>query len=1036
MKKIILGLLSIFFLSVTVIANEIKTPFDGGTAYIPQVDGHDDLSNIRIVYDDGWTFFGRGTEDGYPIEGDYENQGEQIFYSGKFDENERFTGYAELETPLFHYIGYFSDGKKNGNGILYNKKTNTFYDGNFVNDERSGEGVEYIEGSSYSYKGSWINNKKNGYGEIVNEDGTKYSGYFENGNIKGEGTKINTNGDIITGNWINSDIPSGDDCNYIGLKGQQYHGEISDGKFEGYGTFIDANGTKYEGTFIGNQRTGFGQQVYPPDENGKSSVYTGYFFGNQRNKEGTFEFSNGYTYEGGFLNGVFYGNGFLTAEENEEITVIASSEWNGLSVPEDSEGASTFDEQSLLASITLPRSGKILFSNGDMWEGYMDHGNPIAGLGIWTTQDERLAKIEQNSRGVVLCSYQYNNNTYDLSSIYTDYEIQKIITSDTYLTSFNDYYLKHKATIDKVVGGLQTVAAVLSILPSPIQPVAAGIDIGLSIAQITLKTISTSEQVYDVCVAGNQTLIPGMLKDYGKDIVWDAVNCLFASAGSMDALGRFGSKIGKGMGKAGQKISQVTSKAISKSPMLSKAAAHLDDLAKVGKANMKAFVKSASQAPFFKYVAQTGGKVTRALKTNWIKMAYPKLFKQYGDDITNLLFRFGNDLSGQLAKNGDIMIRAAKKHGDDVCRLFLKNGDGIANAVRMSKYPDDVMTYITKSGNFDEAVRLATKHKSVGKLVNEYGDKGIRLIDRFGEKAIIGLNVIDASKKTAEVVATARMVVTMCPVPLEEGLLKFLVKYTDDAVALLAKHNIPVIELFEKVGLRNQDLLVKILTRDGDDAFKFLRSIAPEKMGATLAKLENLPIGNLKITKIIDSSNALISKLPIEVQEAIGKYTTKTHRIINRNLRNGVPDELADLIKGAISKSKIPEDVNVFRGVDGFLGDLSITMRNGKFNLPKPGEIISSKAFTSTSLNAKYAGAYLNKSEIPILQQLFIPKGSEALYISDFAKGVFGPKQQELLLNAGAKFKIVDTQILEAGTEVGGVILEKATALVKMVLEA
>ena len=70
------------------------------------------------------------------------------------------------------------------------------------------------------------------------------------------------------------------------------------------------------------------------------------------------------------------------------------------------------------------------------------------------------------------------------------------------------------------------------------------------------------------------------------------------------------------------------------------------------------------------------------------------------------------------------------------------------------------------------------------------------------------------------------------------------------------------------------------------------------------------------------------------------------------------------------------------------------------------------------------------------MQKIFIPKGSEALYISDFAKGVFGPKQQELLLNAGAKFKIVDTQILEAGTEVGGVILEKATALVKMVLEA
>ena len=111
----------------------------------------------------------------------------------------------------------------------------------------------------------------------------------------------------------------------------------------------------------------------------------------------------------------------------------------------------------------------------------------------------------------------------------------------------------------------------------------------------------------------------------------------------------------------------------------------------------------------------------------------------------------------------------------------------------------------------DEALKIATKHKSLGRLVNEYGDTAIRLINKYGEKAVIGLNVIDASKTTMEVVSTARKVVTMCPVPLEEGLLQFLLKYTDNAVSLLAKHNLQVVELFQKVGLRNQDLLVKIL---------------------------------------------------------------------------------------------------------------------------------------------------------------------------------------------------------------------------------
>lgn len=1029
MKKQIWSFIFLYLLSILIFAEEIEIQFDGGIAYIPQINEQDDLSNIRIVYNDGYTFYGRGTENGYPLEGDYENQQLQIFYSGKFDENEAFTGYGELETPTFHYVGEFLNGKKNGYGTLFNKNTNLIYEGEFLNDERSGEGIEYIEGSLYTYKGSWLKNQKNGFGEIITNEGTSYIGYFENGEIKGEGIKTNSNGDIIKGVWINNDLPSGESCSYIGQNGQKYYGEIVNGKFEGYGTFIDSNGTKYEGTFIENQRTGFGQQIYSD-----GSVYTGYYYGNQRNKEGIFEFSNGYTYEGGFLNGVFYGNGFLTAEENEEITVIASSEWDGISVPKNSETFTTFGDESVLASSILPRSGKILFSNGDMWEGYMVQGNPIAGLGIWTTQEERLAKIEQDSKGIILCSYKINDKEYDLSSVYSDYEVQNIISSEAYLTSFNDYYLKHKNTIDKIVGGLQVVASVLSIVPSPIQPIAAGIDIGLSVAQITLKTISTSEQIYEACVAGNQTLISGMMKDYGKDIVWDAINCLFAAAGSVDGLGKLGSKISKGIGDAGKKISQITYKTISKSPVLAKTATNLNNLAKIGKASMQTYVKASTKSPFFQYVAKTGGKVTHAIKTSWIKLVYPKLFTLYGDDITNILFKFGNDISEQLTKNGDILIRAVKEHGDEVCRLFLKKGDDIAKAVRISKYPDEVITYITKSGNVDNAISLATKHKSTGKLIHEYGDRAIRMIEKYGEKAIYGLNALDISKKTAEVVSAARKVVTMCPLPLEEGLIKFLAKYTDDAISLLAKHNLSVIEMFQKVGLKNQDLFVKVLTRDGDDAFNLLKNVLPENIGTTLAKFDNISVGNLNISKLIDSSNSLIDKMPADVKEAIGKYTTRTHRTINRNLRNGNTDELAELIKSAINKSNIPENVTVFRGSDGFVADLNITMRNGKFNLPKVGDVVSSKAFTSTSLSPKYTGAYLNNSEIPIMQQILLPKGSKGLYISDNAKGIFGPKQQEVLLNVGAKFKIEGVEILEAGTEVGGVILEKATALLKMVL--
>ena len=62
-------------------------------------------------------------------------------------------------------------------------------------------------------------------------------------------------------------------------------------------------------------------------------------------------------------------------------------------------------------------------------------------------------------------------------------------------------------------------------------------------------------------------------------------------------------------------------------------------------------------------------------------------------------------------------------------------------------------------------------------------------------------------------------------------------------------------------------------------------------------------------------------------------------------------------------------------------------------------------------------------------------KGSQGLYISDYAGSLYGKHQQEVLLNAGAKFKVVDTKILEAGTEFQGITLEKATVFIKMVLE-
>lgn len=706
-----------------------KYKFDGGTYTIEKINGIDDLENMTIEYDNGDIFVGKGTRNGYPLYGSMTNVKTNTYYCGGFDNNEQYTGEGTLETRNSIYRGNFKNGKKNGYGKLYDKVAGTTYEGNWLNDVKSGEG-KLSNNNNYFYNGSWSNDKFNGKGTLYS-NGEVYEGNFVNGSVKGNGKLTNSNGSIIEGYWENKTIVSGENCSYLGIDGSKYSGGIEKGKFDGAGIYTDSKGNVYEGSFSENQRTGIGQQVYSD-----GSEYSGYLFGNQRNGMGTMKFSNGYQYEGGFLNGNFQNSGYLLAEENQEEVLIYSDEWNGSNIPEDSEFQSTYDNYSTgLASNILPKKGKLIFSDGDMYEGYLDNGYPIAGLGIWTTREERLAKINSpEGSKITLVAYKSDKSFFDYSSVYSEHEIRQITQSPDYLASFNTWYKKHKATIDKVVQGLQVVATVLSILPSPIQPIAAGIDIALSAVQISLKTVSTSMDVYDACVAGNKNLVPGMLKDYGKDIAWDVVNILLGGSNGK-IVGKLGEKVTQGLGQAGKQISKVVTKAVSKSKVLQKVAGHLDDLAKLGKNASKTVINSITNSGFYKWVAKNGGKVTQAMKTGWVKIAYPALAK-YGDDGAKLIFKYGNDIAEQLGKNGDLILKAIKSNGDDVARLFIKYGDDIAKVAKASGYPDDVIKFIKNCNNTEEAIKIVSKNPSIGKIVSKYGDDAIKCIERYGDDAI------------------------------------------------------------------------------------------------------------------------------------------------------------------------------------------------------------------------------------------------------------------------------------------------------------
>lgn len=662
MKKKFLTICILLF-SFSIFCEQFE--FDGGYYIIEKIDGVDDLDNVKIVYDDGVYFYGSASSDGYPLYGVMVDTVKGTTYTGGFDSNEQYSGKGILKSKQFIYEGEFSKGQKNGFGILTLLSKNIVYEGNFYADKRSGDGKEYSTISNYYYEGAWENDKFNGEGLLIDDAGNSYKGVFKDDKIQGLGEKITSRGNIAIGSWLNDKTVHGSDCRYIGTDGTQYNGEIRDNLFDGIGVYT-YNDITYEGSFSKNQRTGFGQQLYSD-----GSEYTGYYLGNVRNYAGSFKFSNGMTYEGGFLNGQFYGVGYLTAETDEELVVLASDEWDGLE----------FQNNNQLNYLDiLPKKGKILFANGDMYEGYFHNGRPVLGRGIWSTLEERLAK--QNNKNFTYVAYTFENKTFDFSSVFSEKEVYEKFTSEEYVGYFNDFYKKHKGSIDKIAGGIQTVATLLSIVPSPIQPIAMAVDIGVSCVQIAVKTTSKAIDIYDACIEGNQSLIPGMLGDWGKDIAWDAVNIAFASPLVQKGLNKLGQEVVKGFEKAGATISNIVNRTIAKSPHLKSMTAHLDDILKMGKNLADNVSNVITNSKFYKFVAENGGKLSSWVKNAWIKIWYPTLFSKYGDDATRLLFKNGIAIADQLAKNGDVIVKAAKSQGDDIVRLFLKKGDEIADIVR------------------------------------------------------------------------------------------------------------------------------------------------------------------------------------------------------------------------------------------------------------------------------------------------------------------------------------------------------------------
>ena len=170
--------------------------------------------------------------------------------------------------------------------------------------------------SNIKYFGSWNPKtfKKEGWGILIDKDGNKFEGGWENDIIDKYGRIISINGDFYEGE-IKKGIIEGKGIFYLGEKKMKYNGEFKNNFFDGQGQQIFENSDKkkliYEGMFKNGKREGKGKIIF---EDG--NIYEGDFSKDKFNGEGCFKWKDGREYKGKWENNQMNGKGVFIWDKN------------------------------------------------------------------------------------------------------------------------------------------------------------------------------------------------------------------------------------------------------------------------------------------------------------------------------------------------------------------------------------------------------------------------------------------------------------------------------------------------------------------------------------------------------------------------------------------------------------------------------------------------------------------------------------------------------------------------------------------------
>ncbi|EFC46511.1 predicted protein, partial [Naegleria gruberi] len=235
------------------------------------------------------------------------------FVNGKREGKGSFEFY-EGNQKVRHYDGDWENDSMSGQGTLINTTIQQVYTGQFKNNVYHGQGIFNFQTRSLEFEGDMIDSRKNGFGKLVYSDGSYYEGQFNNDEMTGTGSFVDSDR-VYNGQFVKSlfhgkgklkatfkskdyvfegEFREHQPYNGVGSvvvsrkTGDYWDGEFKNGKFSGKGRLTFEDASVYEGNVKNSLCEGKGVVTYPD-----GSIYSGSFSNDERHGPGTLTIKDG-----------------------------------------------------------------------------------------------------------------------------------------------------------------------------------------------------------------------------------------------------------------------------------------------------------------------------------------------------------------------------------------------------------------------------------------------------------------------------------------------------------------------------------------------------------------------------------------------------------------------------------------------------------------------------------------------------------------------------------------------------------------------